>query len=188
MKYEAIAIGCSAGGFKFLKHVLGKIPENFPIPIVILCHQESDRKSLLAELLNRVTKLPVVEAQLGIRMEHGHIYVAPPSYHMFLEPDFLFSFSLEEKVSYSRPSVDVLFKSMADVLGPKLIAVLATGANSDGAQGLKHIRHMQGIAIVQNPETAEVSMMPEAGIEIAGADYILDLEEIAGKLVSLTST
>lgn len=186
MKYRAVAIGCSSGGLRVLRSILGKLHPEFPISIVLICHVESQRKSLLAELLSMVCPLPVVETSMNMKMEPSKIYVAPPTYHMFLEPDLSFSFSLDEKVKYSRPSIDVLFESMAIGLGPSLIGVILTGANDDGAEGLKKIKDLGGTTIIQNPNTSEVATMPQSALELTEVDYIKDGHEIAYLLYELS--
>ncbi|MTI10619.1 chemotaxis protein CheB [Curvivirga aplysinae] len=178
MRYGAVVIGCSMGGLRVLSQIIQKLPHDFNLPIVVVCHMDSDSPSLLPEILALETPLPVHQCHWDMILEAGHIYIAPPAYHVYLEPDFSFSFSQDPKVSFSRPSIDILFESMGDVLGPRLIAILLTGANADGALGLKHIRDLGGIAIIQDPEVAEARAMPEAGLEIAGADFVLEDDEI----------
>ncbi|MDX1738752.1 MAG: chemotaxis protein CheB, partial [Alphaproteobacteria bacterium] len=172
MKYKAVAIGCSMGGLAVVSEILRLLPADFSLSIVIVCHLDQDSKSLMAELLNRETVLNVEQCDTGLTLKSSQVYVAPPAYHVYLEPDLSFSFSKDPKVSYCRPSIDVLFESMADVLGPQLIGVLLTGANSDGAQGLCHIKEMGGTAIVQDPKTAEAPIMPRAGITSCKVDHI----------------
>jgi two-component system chemotaxis response regulator CheB len=113
-------------------------------------------------------------------------YFAPPNYHLLIEEDHTFSLSIEGRVNYSRPSIDVLFESALDAYCSKLIGIILTGANNDGSRGLKKIKDCGGLAIVQDPKTAEVSAMPEAALKISKIDHVLQLEEIAPFLIKIT--
>ncbi|MGA7437347.1 MAG: chemotaxis protein CheB [Luteibacter sp.] len=181
----AIALGCSAGGLAALQCVLPALDKRLVVPVVVCCHTGSADVSLLVELLARVSALPVVEATERAAADPGVIYVAPSGYHLLVEPNAHFSLSVDARVTYARPSIDVLFETAADAWQSGLVAVLMTGANSDGAHGLKAVRKAGGYAIVENPETATSDVMPRAGLDIAGADACLPLDQIAQRLNEL---
>ncbi|UPG89125.1 chemotaxis protein CheB [Luteibacter aegosomaticola] len=181
----AIALGCSAGGLAALQRLLPALDHRLSVPIVLCCHTGSADVSLLVELLARVSSLPVVEAAERAPADPGVIHVAPSGYHLLVEPNAHFSLSVDARVTYARPSIDVLFETAADAWQDGLVAVLMTGANSDGAHGLKAVRQAGGYAIVQDPDSAESDVMPRAGLEIAGADARLPLDQIAQRLNEL---
>lgn len=182
---QAIVIGCSAGGLTALQRLLPGLDARLALPVVICCHTGSSDVSILVSLLARYATLPVVEASERAAVDPGVIHVAPSGYHLLVEPNLHFSLSVDAKVAYARPSIDVLFETAADAWHDGLIAVLLTGANSDGAQGLVAVRRAGGYAIVQDPLTAEADTMPLAGLEAAGADACLPLDAIAAKLNEL---
>lgn len=179
---EAIVIGCSAGGLDALKPLLRAIE----VPqAVVVCSHSGEQGSLLGELLARHSRLPVREAQERWPVEAGFVYLAPPGYHLLIERDRRFAFSVDAPVHYSRPSIDVLFESAADVYGARLIGVMLTGASADGANGLARIRDAGGVAVVQDPHDALAAAMPRAALDRAGADHCLPLAQIAPLLNQL---
>lgn len=182
---EAIVMGCSAGGLSALQRLLPGLDPGLCVPIVICCHTGSADVSLLVELLARVCRLPVVEAQERAPADPGVVHVSPTGYHLLVEENFHFSLSVDAKVAYARPSIDVLFETAADAWRERLVAVLMTGANSDGANGLAAVRRAGGYAVIQDPAGAEADIMPLAGLEVAGADACLPLDAIAAKLNEL---
>ena len=186
--YEAVAIGTSAGGMQALRTLLSAIPATFPMPIAIVQHIEPRSDAYLAEYLNQQSALTVKEAGDKEKLEPGTVYLAPADYHLLIEPDKSFSLSIDEKVNYCRPAIDPLFESAADAYGPTLIGIVLTGANADGAKGLKAIKDRGGRTIVQNPKTAESPSMPQAAIQAAAVDHVFDLEGIGSLLVRLAET
>lgn len=178
-QYKAIVIGASAGGLKAFLIILPKLPANFPLPILIAQHLHQESDSLLVELLSQKVTMKVKEAEAHEVITPGTIYIAPPGYHLLVEPDYTMALSVDELVNYSRPSIDVLFESAASAYGNSLIGILLTGANEDGAKGLKAIADHKGFVIVQDPSTAEVATMPAAGIRTTKTKNILSLEMIA---------
>lgn len=180
---EALAIGASAGGIDALIQLLGGLPAGFALPVVVVLHLPEDRESLLGEVFGRRTLLPVREATDKQPVEAGTVYVAPPGYHLLMEADRSFSLSCDPPQHYSRPSIDVLMESMADALGARLVGVLLTGANEDGAAGLARIGAAGGLAVVQNPEEAASPEMPRAALALRTPDFVLALKEI-GNLLS----
>ena len=170
MKYRAIVMGCSAGGFNALETLLKKFDKDFQVPIAVVQHVSPDFQNNIACLLNSRANINIKEAEEKERLCSGNVYIAPRDYHLLVEDDETFSLSMEPHVNFSRP---------ADVYGESLIGIILTGSNHDGSAGLKRVRNLGGISIVQNPNTAYAPEMPRAAIEKAGADYILELDEIS---------
>ncbi len=185
--YEVVVIGSSWGGLKALSVLLARLNGDFPLPILIVQHQHRNSAGLLAGILKERTLLNVVEAEEKDSIKPGNIYIAPAGYHLLIESDKTVSLSNDDLVNYSRPSVDVLFESAAEVYREKTIGVVLTGANNDGAQGMKRIKQFGGLAMVQNPKTAEADSMPRAAIKTADVDYIATLEDIADLLIKYSS-
>ena len=183
MRYEAVVIGVSAGGIEALKAILSLLPASFPLPIAIVQHRDLRSDGFLAEYLNRLSGLIVSEAEDKEPLCPGHAYLAPAGYHLLIESDRTFSLAVDPRVNYSCPSVDVLFESAADAFADSLIGIVLTGANTDGAKGLKAIKVRRGLAIVQNPETAQAAAMPRAALEATAVDYLVDLQNIAPLLI-----
>ena len=184
-RIEAVVIGASAGGFEALLAVLTGLPAAYPMPLVAVLHLPDNHESRLAELFGYRLALQVREARDKEPLAPGVLYFAPSGYHLSIEADRSFSFSCEERVSYARPSIDVLFASAADAYGKSLAAILLTGANYDGAAGLAGIQLAGGLTIVQDPATAEVATMPEAALARMAPDLILPLEQIHALLRKL---
>ncbi len=186
-QFRAIAIGASAGGIDALRVFLPCLPKNYPLSIIIVLHIPADQPSMLVELFGAKSELRVKEAEEKERIQPGTIYFAPPGYHLLVERDFTFSLSTEEPVHFSRPSIDVLFETAADAFASQLVGILLSGANKDGADGLRRIQEADGLALVQDPATAQVRIMPEAGrVSLdASEEQILSLPEIAQFLLSL---
>ena len=186
-QFRAVVIGSSAGGIHALSKVLSSFPKAFPIPIIIVQHLHPQSKSQLASILQTKTELHVKEADEKETVEAGTVYIAPPNYHLLIEIDESLSLSIEERVNYARPAVDVLFDSAIDVYHDKIIGIILTGANNDGAQGLKRIKQAGGYAVVQDPETAEVESMPRAACEACPVDKVLPLAEIGPYVLQLVN-
>jgi two-component system chemotaxis response regulator CheB len=185
MSYEAVVIGASAGGLNAFVKVLGPLPSSFSLPIIIVQHLLDQDDSYLTTHLSRVCALPVTEAMDKEPIKQQHIYVSPPSYHCLIETKKQISLSADPPVNYSRPSIDLLFETAADAYREKLICILMTGANSDGAKGMRHVHELGGMCIVQDPKTASSSMMPQAAIEETKVDFVMTLDEIAQWLIDL---
>ncbi|MEO5688744.1 MAG: chemotaxis protein CheB [Burkholderiaceae bacterium] len=177
-RIDAVVIGASAGGFEALLAVLKGLPATYPMPLVAVLHLPDSHESRLAELFDYRLELTVREARDKETLEPGVLYFAPSGYHLSIETNRSFSFSCEDRVSYARPSIDVLFASAADAYGKSLAGVLLTGANYDGATGLAGMQVAGALTIVQDPATAEVATMPEAAIARMKPDLILPLAEI----------
>jgi two-component system chemotaxis response regulator CheB len=183
--FEAVVIGGSAGGITALQRLLKPLPAKFPLPIAIVLHIPPDRASGVPRLLSMSCALPVIEALDKQPFSPGTVVVAPPDYHLLLEPERCVSLSCDDPVVFSRPAIDPLFESAADAYGPKLLAILLTGASTDGRDGIAAVRKRGGTAWVQDPRTAEAPTMPAAAIAFAGADEILDLDTLAAALAGL---
>lgn len=188
MDYEAIVMGASAGGMNALQTILRCLEKKFPIPIIIAQHLHPEGDDYMARHLNTICQLRVKESENREMIKPGTVYLAPPNYHLLIEKDKTFSFSTDDRVNYCRPSIDVLFDSAADVYGSKLIGIILTGANNDGALGMKKIKKQGGLTIVQDPSTSEVEIMPSSVIQLTTVDYILPLEEIGPFLVKINDT
>jgi two-component system chemotaxis response regulator CheB len=182
---QAIVVGASAGGVEALLKVFGQLPKGFGVPILVVLHLPDERDSQMAQVFGHRLAIPVQEAQDKQNIQPGTLYVATPGYHLSVEADRSLSLSLEEPVHHSRPSIDVLFESAADAFGPNLLAVVLTGANNDGAQGLAKVRELGGITVVQDPGEAQVSTMPEAALALQEPDHILTLQGIGQLLAAL---
>ena len=187
-RIEAIVVGASAGGVEALLSLLGPLRQGFVLPIIVVLHLPEERRSQLAEVFSRRIDMPVHEAIDKQDIVAGTVYCATPGYHLSVEQDRSLSLSLEDRVHYSRPSIDYLFESAADAYGPALAAVLLTGANHDGARGLAEVKRRGGLTIVQDPNEAHVSTMPDAALALHQPDYILPLRGISRLLAELEGT
>jgi two-component system chemotaxis response regulator CheB len=182
MAGSIVTIGCSWGGLRALTAIVAALPEDLPAAVVVVQHRAPDAASDgLGDILSRHAALPVRTVEDKDEIGPG-LFVAPPDYHLLVEPDG-FALSIEERINHSRPSIDVLFDSAAAAFGADVTGVVLTGANGDGAAGLRTIRRRGGWAVVQDPAQAERDTMPRAAIELAGADEILPLEQIAPAIV-----
>jgi len=183
--YDLIAVGTSWGGLRAMSRLLETLPAEVDAPIVVAQHRSPDAvEGGLAELLSAHTQRPIRDAEDKDALEPGHVYLAPPDYHLLVEPGRL-ALSIDEEVQYSRPSIDVLFESAADAYRERAIGIILTGANEDGAAGLARIKQRGGVAIVQEPATSERRAMPDAAIAATSAGAVLPLEEIGPFLYGL---
>lgn len=165
--------------------LLAALKAEFPLPIVIVQHRGSHLESGLSEFLRRSSKLPVKEPEDKEPIESGHAYLAPRDYHLLIESGS-FALSTESPVAYARPSIDVLFEAAAEEYADRVIGVILTGANHDGARGLGKIKSRGGITIVESPASAACREMPEAAIAGTTVDWILPLPEIGPRLEELS--
>ena len=182
MSYELIVIGASWGGLRAVQVVLDGLGDTSPAPIVVAQHRAAGDGERLSQLLQRSTELTVREAEDKDTLAPGCVYLAPPDYHTLIESDGTLALSTEGHVRHARPSIDVLFRSAAEAYRERCVGVVLTGANDDGADGLARIKELGGVAVVQDPRTAERREMPAAAIEAAHADIVLPLEEIGAFL------
>ncbi len=187
MAYELIVIGTSLGGLSALKILLGALPKEFSAAIAVVQHRHRESDPSLGTFLQQFTVLPVHEVEDKERIQPGHVFLAPADYHLLVEYGY-FSLSVDEPVSYARPSIDVLLESAADVYSDRVIGIILTGANQDGVQGLMALQSRGGMTIVQDPATAESPVLPKAAIAAAAADWVLPLGDIAPRLIHLCAT
>ncbi len=183
MRYEAIVIGVSSGGMNALRYLFSALPAEFGMSIIVVQHVSARSDSLWIKLLNDVSNLNIKEADEKEKIEAGNVYIAPSNYHLLIEKDKTFSLTIDERVNFARPSIDVLFESAAEAYQSKLIGVVLTGSNNDGTNGIKRIKECGGLAVIQDPETAESSYMPASAMAAIQPDYILTLENIAELLM-----
>ncbi len=183
--YSAIVIGVSTGGLKALEMILPELPLNDAMPVVVVQHRGHNRDDFFCTHLDGLCALRVQEAEEKMPIQSGSVYIAPADYHLQVEEDRTFSLSVDPLVHYARPSVDVLFETAAEVYREKLVGVVLTGANRDGAAGLLRIKELGGLTVIQEPETACAPEMPQAAIDAGAGDLILPLEEIGSFLARL---
>lgn len=180
---DAVVIGASAGGVAALQAILPALPADFPVPVAVVLHLPRDRPSTIHELLARQCALPVCEAIDKQPFGRG-IVLAPPDYHLLIEPDRHLALSVDEPVLFSRPAIDPLFESAAAVFGARLLAILLTGASNDGSAGIAAVRRAGGTAWIQQPSEARMPTMPAAALAHAGADAVLTIQEISDHLAA----
>ena len=181
-EFAAVVIGVSTGGLQALQMLLGNLPADFPLPILIVQHIGPGVGDGFARLLDERCALRVKEAEEQETVRPGTAYLAPANYHLLVEQDRALALSIDPPVSYARPSVDVLFESAAEVFGAGLIGIVLTGANFDGSRGLKKIKQLGGLAIVQDPDDAESRPMPAAALAATEVDHVVPLERMAALL------
>ncbi len=179
-----VAIGASAGGFQALTLILGRLPVDFSASIAIVQHRRPDESSLLRELLAQRTRLPVIEPCHGEPLRPGHVYIAPPDYHLLVEPGSI-ALSVDPPINCSRPSIDALFESAAAAYGHRAIGVVLTGANADGAHGAAHLARVRAPIIIQDPATAEAPACPAAALARVPHATVLALGDVAERLTAL---
>ncbi len=184
-RIEAVVIGGSAGGIQALSVLLPALPQNLRMPVFIVVHLPRERSSLLVEIFERRCALRVKEAEDKEPIAPGTVYFAPPDYHLLIEAGGQLALSADEPVNYSRPSIDVLFQSAADVYAERLLGIILSGANEDGADGLQAVHAAGGVTVVQQPEDALVPLMVRSALQRAPADFVLTLAQLARLLAEL---
>lgn len=187
MSYEAVVIGVSSGGMQAMKVLFPQLPKDFPVPIIVVQHIGAHSDSVWISILNKECKLTIKEADEKEAIKKGHIYIAPPNYHLLVEKDKTFSLSTEGRVNYARPAIDVLFETAAEAYNDTLIGVILTGSNHDGTLGMKRIKQCGGMTIAENPATAFSSYMPECAIKTMQPKHIVQLENIVELLINITT-
>jgi two-component system chemotaxis response regulator CheB len=186
-QYEAVVIGASAGAVEALSQLLPPLPGDYKLPIMVVVHLPPDKKSVLAELFQPKCALRITEAEHTQPIEPGTVYFAPSDYHLLVEQNGTLSLSSEEPVYFSRPSIDVLFETAAEAYGPGLIGVVLTGANEDGARGLKAVVDAGGLALVQRPQEAFAGAMPQAALAACPQAKAMNLARLAQYLQELAA-
>lgn len=184
-RYKVVVIGVSAGGLTALSTLLPLLPANFPLPVLIVQHIAPSADDYLARHLGESCVLPVREGGSQQPLQLG-VTLAPPGYHLVVSGPDTLDISADERVCWARPSVDVLFESAAQVFGGRVVAVVLTGANNDGASGARAIAAAGGAVIVQDPAGAEVPVMPEAALLAVPRASVLALPDIANTLILLS--
>jgi two-component system chemotaxis response regulator CheB len=183
--FEIVAVASSAGGLAALTSLLSGLPASFPATVLLVQHLDPRHKSLLADMLSRSTELPVKMAEGGDRLTPGSVFVAPPNYHLLVDPGGTLSLTQSELIHFLRPSADILFESVASSFPGRAIAVVLSGTGSDGAKGVKAIKNTGGTVIAQDEDTSEFFGMPSAAIATGSVDIVLPLALIAPALVGL---
>lgn len=186
MRATHVVIGVSTGGVEALRTIVTDLRPDFRLPVLVVLHLPANADNLLPSLLNELTPLVVKEAEDKEMLQPGTIYLAPPDYHLLAECDGSLSLTIEDKVNFSRPSIDVLFESAASAFGPGLVGIILTGANHDGAKGLARVKRHGGRTVVQDPRSAKSGTMPNAALAATTVDHILPLRDIAPFLNTLT--
>lgn len=182
---RGIVIGVSTGGVSALKLLLGALPADFPVPVVVVTHITPDSDNGLAVLLDTLCAIHVKEADEQEPVLPQTVYLAPANYHLLIEKSGRFSFSVDPPVNFARPSVDILFDSAAEAYGRGLIGIILTGAGFDGSRGLLKVKQAGGVTIVQDPADAEMDSMPKSALQLQKADYVVPLSEMPSLLARL---
>lgn len=183
--YSIVVIGTSWGGLAALSKLLGDLPGDFALPVAVVQHRSKESELLLPRLLQDATDLNVCEMEDKDPLCAGTVHLAPANYHAIIDTGYI-SLTVEEPVRFSRPSIDVLFMSAADAYRSGTIGVVLTGANEDGSRGIRHIVERGGKALVQDPKTAEIPIMPEAALRSVPNAEVLSLDSMAKRLVEFS--
>lgn len=184
-RHKAILIGASAGAVQALLAILPALPATFSLPILVVVHIPPDRDNMLVPLLQSKCRITVKEAEDKEPIEGGVIYFAPSDYHLLVETDRSLALSTDEPVNFSRPSIDVLFESAADAFAAGLVGVILTGANHDGAEGLRTVQAAGGVAIIQDRAEAYATAMPDAALQACPSAHVMTIDAITTYLKSL---
>jgi two-component system, chemotaxis family, protein-glutamate methylesterase/glutaminase len=184
VSHDLVVIGASWGGLTALRLLLGGLPGSLGAAVAVVQHRAADADDTLTEVLAAATELVICDAEDKQRLDPGHVFVAPPGYHLLVEESH-FALSVEGPVAYSRPSIDVLFETAADAYRERCVGVILTGANNDGARGLAHVAALGGAALVQDPTMAERSEMPTAALRAVPTASVGSLQQLAAEIVDL---
>ena len=179
---KAVVIGASAGAIESLSLIFSLLRPDISVPIIVVIHVPASKNLQLVSLLQSKSKLCLVEVEDKQNLLPGHIYIAPPDYHVLVEDEESLALSNEEQVNFSRPSIDVLFESAADIFADNLVGIVLTGANRDGTDGLVEILRLGGSAIVQDPDEAYAKIMPQTAIDECPTAMVMTLNNIADYL------
>lgn len=182
---RVVVIGGSAGSLEVILPIISALPLQSNAVFIIVIHRKNDADSILADLLTSRTSLNVKEVEDKDPINQNTVYIAPPDYHLLIENDANFSLDSSEKIHHSRPSIDVTFESVAEVFKEKVIAILLSGANSDGAEGMQRVKELGGLTVVQDPASAEVDFMPKEAIRKNVVDKIVAGNKIPDLINSL---
>ena len=182
--YDVVVVGTSWGGLAALRTLVSGLPASFQMGVVLVQHRHKDSDNMLRFLLQERSALEVCEAEDKMPLETGRVYIAPPDYHTLVEPGHL-SLSTEAPVRYSRPSIDVTFLSAADSYGHRAVGIVLTGANADGSEGLRRLSDRGGMALIQDPKTAESTLMPSSAVRAVPRAKVMPLPAMIDFLVQL---
>ncbi len=183
--FSMVAIGGSAGSLEVILKIVAALPQRTDTSFIIVIHRKNSNDSILTDLLATKTSLTVKEVEDKEPVLPGTVYIAPTDYHLLLESDGTFSLDVSERIHHSRPSIDVTFESAAVIYQSSLLGILLSGANADGAAGLKAIAGNGGYTIIQHPASAEVGFMPQQALNIMQPDQVLDGSDIGPFLLKL---
>ncbi|HBF89060.1 MAG TPA: chemotaxis protein CheB [Bacteroidales bacterium] len=186
MSDKIIIIGGSAGSFSVVTKILSLLPKNYNTPIILCMHRLKHVRHGFAEALSIISKNPIIEPNDKEKIQHGNVYLAPANYHLYISPDLTFSLTTEEPINHSRPSIDVTFTSAASVYRDRVIGIILSGANSDGACGMKMINDFGGIAISQDPQECQVNTMPKSAIKLANIENIYTTNQIIDYILKVS--
>lgn len=185
MNYKAVIIGGSAGSFQVITKILNAIPKDFPVPLLLCLHRLKHIRSGFVEALSLKSNIPIEEPFDKETLKPGKAYLAPANYHMYVELSNRIALSTEETVNHSRPSIDLSFITAANAYREKLIGIILSGANKDGALGLKKVHDNGGIAIVQDPNECEVKTMTQSALQLTKVDFVYSTEQIISYMKKL---
>ncbi len=183
--FKAVIIGGSAGSFRVITRILQSLPKNYPLPILLNLHRLKHVRSGFMEALSIKSNIPIIEPYDKDSIKPGYAYLAPSNYHMYIELNKKIALSTEEPVNHSRPSIDLSFETAAQTYNRKLLGIILSGANRDGAYGLKKLKDHGGTAIVQDPKECEVGTMTEAALRLTEVDYVYTSDKIIDYLLNL---
>lgn len=188
MKQDKILlIGGSAGSLQVILSVLSALDRGYSMPVVVILHRNNTFESSLEELLSSRTQLVIKEIEEKEPIVPGRVYLCPADYHVLIEQDHSFSLDYSERVNFSRPSIDVTFRSAAEVYGAGVIALVLSGGNADGMEGMQYVKASGGFTIIQDPATAEVPYMPQQVLQRVGVDLVVPTEELPALIKGLGS-
>ena len=185
MKYKAVIIGGSAGSFQVVTKILSSLSDKFPLPVLLCLHRLKHVRSGFVEALMLKSNIPIEEPTDKETLKPGRAYLAPANYHMFLELPNRIALSTDEPVNHSRPAIDLSFLTAANAYRDKLIGIILSGANRDGALGLKSVADKGGVTIVQDPNDCEVRIMTESAMKLTSVDHVLNTDQIIRFLLKL---
>ncbi len=185
--FDIVAIAASAGGVIALTQLLAKLPAELDAIVVIVQHVDPRHQSLMPQVVGRQSRLPVTHAENGITVAKNHVYLAPPNHHLLINRKGEVTLTDTELVNFVRPSADLMFESVAAAYGERALAVVLTGSGHDGAMGVTAIKQRGGTVVAQDEASSEFFGMPSAAIKTGAVDFILPLDDIAAKLVSLVT-
>jgi two-component system chemotaxis response regulator CheB len=182
---EIVVIGGSAGSLQVILDLLKKLNENLSFPIIIVVHRKANSSNVLPILLQQYTEKTVLEAEDKTELQPNHVYVVPADYHLLFEDKNIVSLDSSEKINYSRPSIDVTFRMVAEIFRDKAVAVLLSGANADGVEGLQYILRNGGKVWIQDPKTAEVDYMPQQALKALKKYMVITPQNLAENIIQL---